>query len=82
MVINRSNFSNLVEIQGDGPITYSITPALPEGLSFSTSDGTITGTPVEAVPLTPYIVTATNPTGSISTVLNLTVELGMFVINK
>ena len=49
---------------GDPPLTYTLTPALPEGLTFTrpteTSDGTITGTPTEQHALTTYTLTATD----------------------
>jgi hypothetical protein len=44
--------------------TYSITPALPNGMSFDTVTGTITGTPSGLVSLTTYTVTAVNSAGS------------------
>ncbi len=49
---------------GDRPLSYALTPALPEGLTFTrpteTSDGTITGTPTELHALTTYTLTATD----------------------
>ena len=49
---------------GNGLLTYTLTPALPEGLTFmrptETSDGTITGTPTELKDSTTYTLTATD----------------------
>lgn len=43
---------------GAAPTSYSIIPALPEGLTFITSGGQITGAPTTVSPLTEYTVTA------------------------
>jgi gliding motility-associated-like protein len=42
---------------------YYISPALPNGLSFDNSTGTISGTPIAITPTTNYTVTAYNITG-------------------
>jgi hypothetical protein len=41
------------------PVTYSVSPALPAGLTLNTSTGQITGTPTATAPPTTYTVTAT-----------------------
>jgi hypothetical protein len=43
---------------------WSITPALPAGLSFNTSTGIISGTPQVTTSPTAYTITATNSAGS------------------
>ncbi|MDE3236302.1 MAG: VCBS repeat-containing protein [Bacteroidota bacterium] len=50
---------------------YSITPALPAGLSFNTTTGVISGTPTVATEATDYVVTATNASGSSSYTINI-----------
>ena len=67
---------------GDRPLSYALTPALPEGLiptlPIGTSDGTITGTPTELHPLTTYTLTATDTDGDTTdppVSFTLTVEL-------
>ncbi len=42
---------------------YSISPALPEGLSFDTATGIISGTPTSSSDAISYTITATNPFG-------------------
>ena len=47
--IAEDALSTLPEAEGgDGELTYSLTPALPEGLSFDPATRAITGTPAEA----------------------------------
>jgi len=53
---------------------YYISPFLPAGLSFSTVNGDITGTPAVPSPATNYTVTACNAGGGTSTVVNIKVN--------
>jgi hypothetical protein len=53
--------------------SYSITPDLPAGLSFSTSNGLITGRATETRTATTHTITATNATGSASNTYRLRV---------
>ncbi|WP_374506259.1 gliding motility-associated C-terminal domain-containing protein, partial [Flavobacterium sp.] len=55
--------------------SYSISPALPAGLNFDTTNGDITGTPTAVSAATAYIVTATNSFGSGTT--TITISTGM-----
>jgi len=65
----------MVPVTGGGAVvTWSITPALSAGLAFSTSTGTITGTPTALLVATSYTVKATNTGGSVSAVVNLAVH--------
>lgn len=52
--------------------TFTVSPALPAGLSISNS-GSISGTPVTAQGATNYTITATNSVGSGSTVVSIAV---------
>ncbi|MCD0489495.1 YDG domain-containing protein [Pedobacter sp. MC2016-14] len=52
---------------------YSISPALPAGLSFDVTTGTISGTPTAASASTAYTVTGYNAGGSSTATFNLTV---------
>jgi len=53
---------------------YSISPALPPGLSFDSATGTISGTPTGAFPATLYTVTATNGGGTSTATFTLGVS--------
>ena len=52
---------------------YSISPALPAGLSFDSTNGKISGTPTGYSPATNYTITATNAGGSSTTTLSIQV---------
>lgn len=59
-----------------GTVTsYSITPNLPEGVSFNTTTGTLLGTPVYVQTAKSYTVTATNSSGSTTATLAITITL-------
>jgi hypothetical protein len=55
--------------------SYSVSPALPSGLSLNTSTGTISGTPTATAAQTAYTVTATNGTGFTTATLQISVIL-------
>ncbi|NUY80130.1 putative Ig domain-containing protein [Flavobacterium sp. MAH-1] len=55
-------------------VSYSISPALPTGLSFDTTTGVISGTPTSASATNTYTVTATNSGGSITFDVVITVN--------
>lgn len=57
-----------------GTPTYAISPALPAGLSISSSTGVITGTPADSQALTSYTVTAIGATSGTATA---TVNIGV-----
>ncbi|MEW6644196.1 MAG: putative Ig domain-containing protein [Pseudomonadota bacterium] len=52
---------------GTAPLTYTISPALPAGLTLTSSTGAIGGTPTSASPLTTYTVTVTDANGATAT---------------
>ena len=58
---------------GGTPASYSVSPALPTGLSLNTGTGIITGTPTDAAGVYPVTVTASNLCGSASVNLNITI---------
>ncbi len=52
---------------GDGAIAYSLSPALPDGLTFDDSTRRITGTPTETLEATTYTYRATDAAGDQAT---------------
>ena len=68
-----TTFSPVTGAGGTGTLTYSVLPALPTGLSFSTA-GVVSGTPTATSPLTAYTVTVTDSNAATATAtFNLTV---------
>src|SRR5690606_21571343 len=70
----ESIIANIPSISGGGaPTSYSISPALPPGLTLNTTSGQITGTPttLAGVSAADFTVTATNPCGNSTAVLNI-----------
>ncbi len=61
-------------VSGGAVLSYSISPALPSGLSFNTSTGRISGTPTAVTATSTYTVTATNTGGSTSFGVEITVN--------
>ena len=59
---------------GDGTLTYSVTPAMGNGLSFDPATRRISGTPAAAAPTALYTYTATDADGD-TTTLNLLVTV-------
>ena len=58
-----------------GQVTnYSVTPALPAGLSLATSTGVISGTPTALAALAAYTVTASNVSGSTTASVSIAVN--------
>lgn len=59
---------------GGAVASYSVSPALPAGLTMSTGTGVITGTPTAVTATKSYKVTASNSTGSATASLSITVN--------
>ncbi|MDO3625747.1 putative Ig domain-containing protein [Mucilaginibacter sp. BT774] len=66
---------------GGAATSWSITPALPAGLSFDITTGTISGTPTALSTITTYTITATNGGGSSSATIKITVNPNAPVIS-
>ena len=60
-------------VSGGAPVTYSINPGLPKGLTFNTTSGEITGTPIVLSAAKDYYVTAFNGAGNTQASINLAV---------
>ena len=59
---------------GGAVASYGVSPALPTGLSLSIASGIISGTPTAMAPTASYTVTASNPAGSTTATLTITVK--------
>ncbi|MEZ6024994.1 MAG: Ig domain-containing protein [Planctomycetota bacterium] len=57
-------------------VTWSISPALPTGLSMNSATGAITGLPTLVTSATTYTIVATNDAGSANTTMSLATPLG------
>ncbi|HTG67139.1 MAG TPA: MBG domain-containing protein, partial [Flavobacterium sp.] len=71
---NVAIIANSPSNSGGTPTSYSVSPALPAGLSLNTSTGVISGTPTTATAATNYTVTATNSCGSTTKDISITVN--------
>jgi hypothetical protein len=58
--IAATSFTPVTASGGYGTLTYAVSPALPAGLSFSTTTGAISGTPTGTSVSTSYTVTVTD----------------------
>ena len=61
-------------VSGGPVVTWSISPALPTGISIDSSTGEISGTPTVLSTITTYTITATNTGGSATTTIDITVN--------
>lgn len=67
-------FTPVVGSGGAAPLSYSVSPTLPAGLSFATGSGAITGAPSVISPATTYTVLVTDANGStVNAVFSLTI---------
>ena len=71
---NTSNISSSVTYSGDSITNFSITPALPNGISLNTITGLISGIPTVTLPQTVFTITGTNISGSTTANFILTVN--------
>lgn len=65
---------NLTPTANGSPASYSVTPALPAGLTLNATTGVISGSPTSVTPQATYTVSATASTGAVSFALSLTVN--------
>lgn len=71
---NTAIMDNTPTSLGGSVASYSVSPALPTGISLNTTTGVISGTPTVLSTATDYTITATNSGGSTSATINLTVH--------
>ena len=62
--VGVGGFATVTAAGGSSPLRYSISPALPTGLSFSTSTGYVTGTPSVSLSNTTFTVTVNDSSAS------------------
>ena len=55
--------------------SYSVNPALPNGINLNTTTGEISGTPTLSSPTTTYIVTATQASSGLQTTANVSITV-------
>lgn len=60
-------------VKRTGTASFSVSPALPAGVTIDPATGTIGGTPTAGIPATPFTVTMTDLAGSASAVVTLDV---------
>jgi CSLREA domain-containing protein len=76
------SFTPVTGAGGTGTLSYSIAPALPAALSFSTATGLITGTPTAVSPAASYTVTVTDADNATATAsFSLTVNSATPTLN-
>ena len=75
-VINTPITPNSPTNSGGTVVSYSVTPALPAGLSLSAATGAISGTPAAVTPQAKYTITAVNTGGSATAAVFITVNSG------
>jgi DNA-binding beta-propeller fold protein YncE len=73
-IVNTPITDNFPTNTGGTAITYSVNPALPSGLSMSTTTGIISGTPSVVTGSASYVVTATDTGGNAVTTLTIAVN--------
>jgi hypothetical protein len=67
---------------GGAIASYTISPAAPAGLTFSTSTGLLSGTPTTVAGATAYTITATNASGSATQTFTLTVTAAVYTVGQ
>ena len=63
-----------ISSSGGDVVSYTIAPAIPNGLSFNATNGTISGTPLVVTGSTSYTITATNSGGTAMATVAITVN--------
>ncbi len=70
--VKGKNYSAVIEVRGEGPVTLSIVGVLPDGIKFNASNGELYGTPSKAGTYS-FVVKAENASGSVEKALTLNV---------
>jgi hypothetical protein len=72
-VVNNAISGYTISSTGGAIASYSISPAVPTGITFNTSTGLMSGTPTSSQSATSYTITATNAGGSSNRSFTLTI---------
>lgn len=67
--------ANNATVGGGTATIFSVSPALPAGLTLNTTTGAITGSPTVYAAAADYTVTASNACGSVNTAVNITTDV-------
>ena len=82
-VIVNTAITSVTNSSTGGLITsYAISPAAPAGLTFSTSNGSLSGTVTTVAGATAYTITATNASGSATQTFTLTVTSIVYTVGQ
>ena len=77
-----ASFTPVTGSGGTGPLTYSISSALPAGLSFNSSTGVVSGTPAATSPARTYTVTVTDQNNATANAgFTLTVSAALLTVS-
>ena len=80
LTLNRAvvAFTPVTKAGGTSPFTFSVSPALPAGLTLNTADGSVSGTPTVATAAADHTVTITDGAGATTNkAFNLTVNAAL-----
>jgi hypothetical protein len=78
--VNNAISGYIITSTGGAIDTYSISPAAPAGLTFSTSTGLLSGTPTSVASTAEYTITATNASGSATRTFTLTITAIVYAV--
>jgi hypothetical protein len=78
--VNSTITGYTITTSGGAIASYSISPAAPAGLTFSTSTGLLSGTPTSVASATAYTITATNTSGSATRTFTMTVTSIIYAV--
>jgi len=80
--VNTAITGYTISSTGGAVSSYSISPAAPAGLTFSTATGLLSGSPTSVASATTYTITATNATGSATRTFTLTVTSVVYTVGQ